>query len=109
VDRALPSAITERSNRQLATSITAIHGYAKAVLAKSAGIPRSLSEAKASAEWPRWKETMDAEMEKILGNQTYDLVDRSESKGKAIPLQWVFDYKVDSDGNVIKYKAQIVA
>jgi hypothetical protein len=91
------------------TGSSAVLGFAKSALAKAAGIPRSLREAEESEEWPMWKEAMQAEIDKIKSNKTYDLVDRKLAKGETIPLQWVFDYKVDTEGNMIKYKARLVA
>ena len=84
-----------------------INGIAKAAIVK--GIPRNIWEAKRSEEWSQWEEAMKAEIIKIKQKRTYDLVDRRNAKIKPIPLQWVFDYKINTEGNVIGHKARIVA
>jgi len=109
VERGLPKTVGQSRLTNTAIGSSAVLSYAKSAMARATGIPQSLNEAMDRDDWLRWKEAMDAEMDKIMSNRTYDLVDRGEAKGKAIPLQWVFDYKVDSNGNIIKYKARIVA
>jgi hypothetical protein len=71
-------------------------------------IPQDVNEAKASPEWPKWETAMKTEYEKITKNQTYVLVPRSEATGPIIPLKWVFDHKLDKDGNVIDAKGRVV-
>lgn len=51
---------------------------------------------------------MDEEHEALLRNCTWDLVDLPAGK-KAIGCKWLFKTKVDEKGNVVRYKARIVA
>src|ERR1700678_2441230 len=37
--------------------------------------PTSLKEAKASSDWPKWKEAMDAEIDQLTKQGTYKMVD----------------------------------
>lgn len=55
-----------------------------------------------------WKKAMEAEMESITENDIWEL-SALPAGHKAIGLKWVFKVKKDSNGNVTKYKARIVA
>ncbi|KAG8502917.1 hypothetical protein CXB51_000754 [Gossypium anomalum] len=50
---------------------------------------------------------MEAELDMIRKNETWDLVDRSDQK-KAIGVKWVFRTKFNSDGSLNKHKARLV-
>ncbi|KAK5832366.1 hypothetical protein PVK06_016168 [Gossypium arboreum] len=54
-----------------------------------------------------WKKAMEAELEIIRKNKTWDLVDRPDQK-KVIGVKWVFRAKFNSDGSLNKYKARLV-
>ena len=56
----------------------------------------------------KWVKAMDAEMQAVQKNQTWDLVRLLEEK-QAIGCRWVFKTKYKSDGSVDKYKARLVA
>jgi len=51
---------------------------------------------------------MQSEMQAIEENRTWDVSDLPP-KQKAIGLKWVFKVKKDPDGNVVKYKARLMA
>lgn len=55
-----------------------------------------------------WMETMRVEMDSILKNDTWTLVDRPP-KRKVIGVKWVYKAKYKSDGTLNKYKARLVA
>ena len=50
---------------------------------------------------------MRTEMEAILKNNTWDLVDRP-TKRKVIGTKWVYKLKYKVDGTLEKYKARLV-
>eukprot|EP01018_Ginkgo_biloba_P015814 Gb_04911 [translate_table: standard] len=56
----------------------------------------------------KWVKAMDAKMQAVQKNQTWDLVRFPEEK-QAIGCRWVFKTKYKSDGSVDKYKARLVA
>lgn len=72
-------------------------------------------------ELPRnWKDVMNhpfqegflaamrKEIESLTRKATFDIIDRPKDRGKQIlPLLWVFAYKFDQDGYLIKLKARI--
>ena len=84
---------------------------AVAMAAKPSGvvIPQNLAEAMRSAEWPKWKEAMDLEQSKLEQNHTFKPVPKWEATSVPIPLQWVYDVKLNEEGNIIRYKARLVA
>jgi len=67
--------------------------------------PSSVEEAMTAKSW---REAMQAEMQSIEQNQTWDVSDLLANQ-KAIGLKWVFKVKKDPDGKVVKHKARLVA
>ena len=49
-----------------------------------------------------------AECTQLMERGTCQLEELSEGR-KAISCKWVFDWKKDENGNIIKYKAQLIA
>lgn len=70
--------------------------------------PKSYADALKSSDSSKWKEAMNEEMESILNNMTWDLVDLPSGK-QAIGCKWVYKLKLDDKGNVCRYKARLVA
>ena len=69
--------------------------------------PRTFQEAMASSETAFWKEAVNSEIESILSNHTWELVDLPPGN---IPLssKWIFKRKLKDDGTIDKYKARLV-
>jgi len=67
----------------------------------------SLKEAKASPDWPEWKDVITAKLDQYREKGTWELVDKPAD---TIPLtnKWVFVKKRDKQGNIIKNKARLV-
>ncbi|CAL9009524.1 unnamed protein product [Prunus brigantina] len=55
-----------------------------------------------------WQEAMNAELEMIEKNNTWELVERPVDK-HVISVKWVFKTKLNLDGTVQKHKARLVA
>ncbi|KAJ3532326.1 hypothetical protein NM688_g7442 [Phlebia brevispora] len=72
------------------------------------GDPLSLEEAQARPDWPKWKEAMDAEIAQLTGRGTWEMADCPANR-KTVGCKWVFHLKRDEAGNVVKYKARLVA
>lgn len=85
------------------------------------GLSRSRHISSVSPEPKRWKELLkhafadefkqatEIEFNKCLTTGTFIWVDESEVDSKPIPLTWVWKYKVDDTGQIIKFKARICA
>lgn len=55
----------------------------------------------------KWRKAMDAEMESITKNGTWELMELPEG-GKKIGVKWVYKTKFNENGEVDKYKARLV-
>jgi hypothetical protein len=66
--------------------------------------PRTISEAFASPDADNWKEAIYSEMDSILSNGTWELVDRPYDC-KPVGYKWVFKKKLRPDGTIDKYKS----
>ena len=71
------------------------------------GEPKSLSEALSGPDAVWWLEAINSEMESIMLNNTWVLVDLSEGC-KALGCKWILKKKYKPDGTVDKYKARLV-
>ncbi|GJW27413.1 DNA polymerase zeta catalytic subunit-like protein [Tanacetum coccineum] len=61
-----------------------------------------------SSEAPYWKEAIQSEIDSIVHNNTWKLVDLP-SGHKPIGHKWIFKKKLRPDGTIEKYKARLVA
>ncbi|XP_035842144.1 uncharacterized protein LOC118488849 [Helianthus annuus] len=67
--------------------------------------PSSYSEASRD---PKWVEAMNLEMEALLRNQTWELVDLPNDR-KPIGSKWIYKIKYKANGEIERYKARSVA
>jgi hypothetical protein len=65
-------------------------------------------EAFSSPDADLWKEAVRSEMESIMSNGTWEVVDRPYGC-KPIVCKWVFKKKLSLDGTIERYKARLVA
>ncbi|GJV76079.1 DNA polymerase zeta catalytic subunit-like protein [Tanacetum coccineum] len=70
--------------------------------------PQTYKAAMESSEAPYWKETIHSEIDSIVHNNTWILVDLP-SGHKPISHKWMFKKKLRPDGTIEKYKARLVA
>ena len=69
--------------------------------------PRTYDEAMRSVDAVFWKEAIDSELQSILNNNTWELVELPRVC-KPITCKWIFRKKLKADGSIDKYKARIV-
>lgn len=69
--------------------------------------PRTFKEAMSSSEAQYWKEAVNSEIESILSNHTWELVDLPPGN-KTLGSKWIFKKKMKDDGTIDKYKARLV-
>jgi hypothetical protein len=69
--------------------------------------PKTIVEAFASPDANDWKEAVRSEMDSIISNGTWELVDQPYGY-KPMGYKWVFKKKLRSDGTIDKYKAKLV-
>ena len=71
------------------------------------GEPQTYKETVNSIEGLMWKETINSEIESILQNLTWELVDLPPGC-KPLSSKWVFKRKRKVNGSIDKYKARLV-
>ena len=71
-------------------------------------VPQTADEAMQSSDRARWIEAMERELGTIQSKGTWEETTLPHDR-KAIDSRWVFAIKEDADGNIVKYKARIVA
>jgi len=69
--------------------------------------PDSYHEAVTSVEGPQWKEAIKSEIDSILQNHTWELVDLPPGC-KPLEYKWIFKKKMKPNGTIDKYKARLV-
>nr|GEU77298.1 retrotransposon-related protein [Tanacetum cinerariifolium] len=70
--------------------------------------PQTYKATMESSEAPYWKEAIQSEIDSIVQNNTWKLVDLP-SGHKPIGYKWIFKKKLRSNGTIEKYKAHLVA
>nr|CAE04807.2 OSJNBb0022P19.2 [Oryza sativa Japonica Group] len=69
--------------------------------------PRTIEEAYSSLDANYWKEAVRSEMDSIISNGTWEVVERPYGC-KSVGCKWVFKKKLRPDGTIEKYKARLV-
>jgi hypothetical protein len=70
--------------------------------------PMTYEEAVKSSNSAKWIDAMDNEFESLIKNETWELVTLPEGR-KPIGCKWVYKAKEDANGNVVRFKARLVA
>lgn len=68
----------------------------------------SYKEAMAGCEASEWKKAMDEEYNSLLQNETWTVI-VNDGKQKLIDNRWVYKKKTNAEGQVVRYKARLVA
>jgi hypothetical protein len=70
--------------------------------------PQTYEQAMACPHSEQWREAIQSEYSSLIENHTWDTVER-ESNMKVLPCRWIFKLKRDAEGQVVRYKARLVA
>jgi hypothetical protein len=70
--------------------------------------PKTIAEAYSLPDADYWKEAVRSEMDSIMSNGTWEVVERPYGC-KPMGCKWVLKKKLRSDGTIDKYKARLVA
>jgi hypothetical protein len=70
--------------------------------------PRTLREAQATSDWPKWEEAVRTELTQLKNMGTWELVEPQQDR-TLVGNRWVLVKKTNKEGEVVKYKARLVA
>ena len=59
-------------------------------------------------DWPSWQDAINAKLKSLEGARTWNLVEHQNGVN-VIGCKWVFKIKRNANGEIEKYKAQLVA
>ena len=71
--------------------------------------PSSYEETVESKDWEKWMQVMIDEIDSLLKNGTWVLVERPNGR-RVVSCQWIFKKKIEAaDGDKVRYKVKLVA
>jgi len=70
--------------------------------------PRTVTEARRQADWPKWQEAMNEELRRLQSRNTWTIV-KPPQNTNIIDCKWVFRTKRDAKNNITGYRARLVA
>ena len=70
--------------------------------------PSTVVQVTRRADWPKWKEAMDAELESFYKLKVWEYT-KLPPKANLIKYKWIFVRMYDANGMLKKYKARLVA
>jgi hypothetical protein len=70
--------------------------------------PKTIEEAYSSLDADLWKKAVQREMNSIMSNRTWEVIDRL-CGCKPVGCKWMFKKKLRPDGTIEKYKTRLVA
>lgn len=56
-----------------------------------------------------WRESMLSEYNALIANNTWDLGDLPDGRGRPMQSKWVFNIKRDTNGKIERFKSRLVA
>jgi len=60
-------------------------------------------------DWPKWKEAIQAELDSLAKRKVFGPIVRTPEGVKPIGYRWVFVQKRNENGEIVRYKARLVA
>jgi hypothetical protein len=71
--------------------------------------PKSIKDCRQSENWPKWKEAIEAELNSLHKRKVFGPVVRTPEGVKPVGYKWVFVRKRNEHGEIVRYKARLVA
>jgi hypothetical protein len=83
-------------------------GMAAAIAEAEAIDPTTVDEAKRRADWPKWEDAIQVELNALKKAGTWRIVEKPQGRN-IVECKWVLHLKKDATGNIERYKARLVA
>lgn len=103
-----PATPIRTSNRSTKGILPARYRETSSLVHNLPSEPRTYNEAINGPESVQWKAAIEEELDSLRTNGTWELTDLPADR-KAIGSKWIFKRKQDEYGNVVRYKARLVA
>ena len=71
--------------------------------------PKSIEECRQRNDWPKWKEAIEVELKSLEKREVFGPVVSTLEGVKPVGYKWVFVRKRNEKGEVVRYKARLVA
>jgi len=71
--------------------------------------PKSVNECRQRNDWPKWKDAIQAELTSLEKREVFGPIVRTPEGVKPVGYKWVFVRKRNEKGEVVRYKARLVA
>ena len=92
----------------LVTSLVEEYAMAAEIGEAEALEPQTLAKVKRRPDWPLWEKAINEELETLCQAGIWELT-KAPPDANIVGFKWVFCMKKDTAGNVIRYKAHLVA
>ena len=80
----------------------------KSVVKAGVAVPDNRRQAQQSKHWKQFLQAEEKELDSFREHEVWELVPLPRGR-KAVGTRWVYDVKVDVDGNITRHKARLVA
>ena len=71
--------------------------------------PQNTNECRQRNDWPKWRDTMQAELHSLIKRDVFGPVVQTPVSIKPVGNKWVFVRKRNENNDIIRYKARLVA
>jgi len=71
--------------------------------------PKSIKECRQRNDWPKWKGAIEAELNSLEKRKVFGPVVPIPEGVKPVGYKWVFTRKQNEKGEIVRYKARLVA
>ncbi|PRQ53193.1 putative RNA-directed DNA polymerase [Rosa chinensis] len=71
--------------------------------------PRSVDECQRRADWPKWKDAIQAELDSLTKRKVFGKIVPIPPNTKPVGHKWVFVRKRNEKNEIVRYKARLVA
>ena len=71
--------------------------------------PKSMKDCMQRNDWPKWKDAIEAELKSLGERKVFGPVVRTPKGVKPVGYKWVFVRKRNEQGEIVRYKARLVA